>query len=81
MIIFLVKKHGKFGAILDVDFPFNQITLRAEKALRVTCMRAVNRQPMFTARRTRRAFSFLDQRCLLDYPLRVAQYGVLNVNH
>ena len=35
MIIFLIKIYGKSCAILEVDFPFNRITLRAEKALRV----------------------------------------------
>ena len=35
MIIFLVKIYGKSWAILDVDFPFNRIILRAEKAIRV----------------------------------------------
>ena len=33
----------------------------------VTCMRAVNRQPMFTARGTRRAFSFLCPDCSMDH--------------
>ena len=36
-----------------------------------TCMRAVNRQPMFTARRTRRAFSLLCA-CILSTNLKMA---------
>ena len=35
MTIFLTKIYGNFGAILDVNCPFNRIILRAEKALRV----------------------------------------------
>ena len=36
MLIFLIKIYEKSWTILDIDFPFNRITLRAEKALRVT---------------------------------------------
>ena len=54
----------------DIRIPFSprfalslvyKVLLYREKrsvSLQATCMRAVNRQPMFTARGTRRAFSF-----------------------
>ena len=114
MTIFLDKIYGKCRAILEVNSPFNRITLRAEKALRVTlgsssmlirsflahaekvrkimkisifwstkqmtCMRAVNRQPMFTARGTR-SLLLPALRTMLDYPRIALEPKLFNDNH
>jgi len=43
------------------------------KNVELTCMRAVNRQPMFTARGTRRAFSFINKAhaCAVLHQMRI----------
>ena len=53
------RAHASFSLAHLISIPRAPVLiLSIRKALRLTCMRAVNRQPMFTARGTRRAFSF-----------------------
>ena len=54
--IFVINFRDFFVHQIESHFPV-QRHYSWSRALRVTCMRAVNRQPMFTARGTRRAFS------------------------